>query len=478
MSVTDNRFRLILVLVLIVYVNLFVDGVVSSTSQDYKQALKNSLLYFEAQRSGVLPPNQRVDLVGGYYDAGDNVKFGFPMAYTITQLAWAVVEFKAQLEAQNELQNALSAIKWGADYLIKAHPEPNVLYAGVGDGDSDHQCWERPEDMTTPRTVHKIDKQSPGSDLAGETAAAMAAASLAFKDVDPKYSLLLLSHAREVFDFATSHEGRYTDSIPSAAQFYSSSGFKDELLWAAAWLERATGEKPYMDLLQNTQDTGGVRTMFSWDDKYVGAQILVAKLILEGKLPNSGNLGGFKQQAEEFLCNCIQKGNNNVFKTSGGLLWFNQWNNLQYTTSASMALAVYADYLSASGQALKCASSLANPSDLIAFARSQVDYILGANPRNSSYMVGFGSNYPQQAHHRGASIVSIKKDPTPVGCKDGFDRWFNNAQPNPNVLVGAIVGGPDRSDNYADQRSNYQLAEPATANTAPLVGVLARISST
>jgi len=141
-----------------------------------------------------------------------------------------------------------------------------------------------------------------------------------------------------------------------------------------------------MDLLQNTQDTGGVRTMFSWDDKYVGAQILVAKLILEGKLPNSGNLGQFKQQAEEFLCNCIQKGNNNVFKTSGGLLWFNQWNNLQYTTSASMALAVYADYLSASGQALKCASSLVNPSDLIAFARSQVCFPHPLSPNGGRFV--------------------------------------------------------------------------------------------
>ena len=74
--------------------------------------------------------------------------------------------------------------------------------------------------------------------------------------------------------------------------------------------------------------------------------------------------------------------------------------------------------------------------------------------------------------------MSIKKDPTPVGCKDGFDLWFNKGQPNPNVLVGAIVGGPDRNDNYADQRSDYQEAEPATANTAPLVGVLARIAST
>lgn len=35
----------------------------------------------------------QVDLVGGYYDAGDNVKFGLPMAFTTTLLAWSVIEF-------------------------------------------------------------------------------------------------------------------------------------------------------------------------------------------------------------------------------------------------------------------------------------------------------------------------------------------------------------------------------------------------
>ena len=90
-------------------------------------------------------------------------------------------------------------------------------------------------------------------------------------------------------------------------------------------------------------------------------------------------------------------------------------------------------------------------------------------------MVGYGSNFPQKVHHRGASIVSIKKDPTPVGCKEGFD-WFHKDQPNPNVLVGAIVGGPDKNDNYGDDRSDFQEAEAATANSAGLVGVLARIS--
>ena len=105
-----------------------------------------------------------------------------------------------------------------------------------------------------------------------------------------------------------------------------------------------------------------------------------------------------------------------------------------------------------------------------------MNYILGSNPKKISYMVGYGSSYPQQVHHRGASIVSIKTNPAPVGCHDGFTNWFYKNQPNPNVLVGAIVGGPDKNDNYVDQRSDYQLAEAATANSAALVGLLARIS--
>lgn len=91
-------------------------------------------------------------------------------------------------------------------------------------------------------------------------------------------------------------------------------------------------------------------------------------------------------------------------------------------------------------------------------------------------MVGFGPNYPQKVHHRGASIVSIKKDRTPVSCEQGFSDWYNKDAPNPNVLEGAIVGGPDQNDNYSDSRSNFNQAEAATANTAPLVGVLARLA--
>lgn len=105
-----------------------------------------------------------------------------------------------------------------------------------------------------------------------------------------------------------------------------------------------------------------------------------------------------------------------------------------------------------------------------------MDYVLGKNPEGLSYMVGFGSKYPTQPHHRGASIVSIKKDPTHVTCQGGMDDWFRRSSPNPNVLDGAIVGGPDEQDSYTDFRSNYQQAEPAIATVAPYVGLLASLA--
>jgi hypothetical protein len=62
----------------------------------------------------------------------------------------------------------------------------------------DHRCWERPEDMDTPRNVYKVSAQNPGSDVASETAAALAASSLVFKDSDPTYSSQLLQAAINV----------------------------------------------------------------------------------------------------------------------------------------------------------------------------------------------------------------------------------------------------------------------------------------
>jgi hypothetical protein len=52
---------------------------------------------------------------------------------------------------------------------------------------------------------------------------------------------------------------------------------------------------------------------------------------------------------------------------------------------------------------------------------------------------------------------------------------YNSASPNPHVLTGALVGGPDSNDNYKDERSNYVSNEVATDYNAAFQGLLANL---
>ncbi|XVF44543.1 hypothetical protein PTKIN_Ptkin02bG0133000 [Pterospermum kingtungense] len=466
---------------------------------NYGEALDKTFMFFEAQRSGKLPVDQRVkwrgdsglkdgslqgvDLVGGYYDAGDHVKFGLPMAFSVTMLAWGTIEYRKEITNLNQMGHTLWAIRWGTDYFLKAHTQPNVLWAQVGDGSSDHYCWERAEDMTTPRTAYKLDQDHPGSDLAGETAAALAAAAIAFKPYNSSYSDLLLVHAKQLFSFADRYRGLYDDSIQCDKQFYTSSGYSDELLWAATWLFRATGEEQYLNyVVDNAVYMGGIGWAikeFSWDNKYAGVQILLSKVLMEQKSgAYTSTLKQYQAKADYFVCACLQKNDGyNVHLTPGGLMYVREWNNMQYASAAAFLLAVYFDSLSAANAKLTCPDGQIQPQEVLNFAKSQADYILGKNPKSMSYLVGYGPKYPIHVHHRGASIASITVLPSLVSCVQGFETWYHRPEADPNVIYGALVGGPDQNDNFNDDRSNYEQTEPTLSGTAPLVGLFSKLES-
>ncbi|KAL0890916.1 hypothetical protein Bca101_014899 [Brassica carinata] len=445
-------------LLLVMLIGLFM-AFQSLGTLDYGHALNKSILFFEGQRSGKLPAKQRVtwradsalsdgspdnvNLIGGYYDAGDNVKFVWPMSFTTTLLSWAAIEYQKEISSVNQLGYLRSSIKWGANFIIRAHTSPTTLYTQVGDGNSDHACWERPEDMDTARTLYKISSSSPGSEVAAEAAAALASASLVFKSFDSKYSSKLLSHAKS-----------------------------DELLWAAAWLYKATGENKYLSYVISNQDWSQAVNEFSWDNKFAGAQALLASEFYNGK----NELGKFKNDVESFVCALMPGSSSQQIKpTPGGLLFTRDGSNLQYATTATTVLFHYSKTLTqARVGSIQCGSTKFTVSQIHDFAKSQVDYILGNNPMKMSYMVGFGNKCPTQPHHRASSLPSIKSKPDKIDCKGGFS-YYNSDQPNPNVLLGAIVGGPDSSDHFSDKRTDYSHAEPTTYINAAFIGPVAAL---
>ncbi|HEY6403145.1 MAG TPA: glycoside hydrolase family 9 protein, partial [Blastocatellia bacterium] len=103
---------------------------------NYGEALQKSLFFYEAQQSGVLPDWNRVNwrgdsglndgadvsrnLTGGWYDAGDHVKFGFPMAASVTLLAMGAVEYRSAYVQSGQLTHLLNNLRFVNDYFIKA----------------------------------------------------------------------------------------------------------------------------------------------------------------------------------------------------------------------------------------------------------------------------------------------------------------------------------------------------------------------
>ncbi|XP_018016807.1 endoglucanase 11-like [Hyalella azteca] len=145
---------------------------------DYRELLCHALVFYEANRSGYLPSDQRVEwrgdsalndgadngvnLEGGYYDAGDLVKFGFPLAFSVTFLSWGYIAYGEAYVQAGQTQYLEKTIKWATDFILKAHTTPTTIWAQVGDALLDHSLWGPPEDMTMARPSYKLDQDAPG----------------------------------------------------------------------------------------------------------------------------------------------------------------------------------------------------------------------------------------------------------------------------------------------------------------------------
>ncbi|KAL8052278.1 hypothetical protein ABFX02_06G201803 [Erythranthe guttata] len=479
---------------------------------NYTIAIHKALLFFNAQKSGKLPKNNGIPwrgdsglqdgsdqtdlkggLVGGYYDAGDNTKFHFPMAFAMTMLSWSVIEYEHKYRAIGEYDHVRDLIKWGNDYLLltfnSSATKIDRIYSQVGGSivnsttPDDHYCWTRPEDMDYPRKV-QIANSAP--ELAAEVAASMAAASIVFRE-DDEYSTKLRLGAQTVFRFARESGRRvsYSRGNPFIDAYYNSSGYFDEHMWGAAWMYYATGNKTYLDLAtrdglpKNSKAFKMIPdlSVLSWDNKLPAAMLVLTRMrvFLSPGYPYEDMLKSYHNVTGLNMCSYLQK--YNVFNfTKGGLIELNHGGaqDLQYVANAAFLATVFADYLNATGTpGWYCGNDFFRISVLKDFAASQLNYILGANPENMSYVVGYGTKFPRQVHHRGASIPN---DKTKYSCLGGR-RWLDAKTPNPNNITGAMVGGPDRFDNFKDVRGNYSYTEPTLAANAGLVAALVALTT-
>ena len=413
-------------------------GTASAASHDYDKALDYAIQFFDANKCGPDAAKNNVfswrgachtsdkgtngeDLTGGYHDAGDHVKFGLPQAYSAAMLGWAMYENKNVIDSTGNTEKLLSTLKYFSDYLLKCHPNANLFYHQVGDGGADHSYWGAPEKQTGSRPVKVVNSNTAGSDVAGVSSAALSIMYLNYKDIDSAYASKCLAAAKTLYALAKSKIGAYDEGT-----YYRSNAIYDDLGWAALWLYIAGGNTDASLLSEaetyctkpklNSEDPLKHIWTMCWDDVYLPTYVKLAQIT--GKT--------IYKDALKYTFNYWQ---NSLSKTPGGLMYLNNWGALRYA-SAEAALAFMYNNL------------VEKDATLVNNFKTQIDYALGTNPRNMSYLIGYGSTWPKHPHHRAAHPEQ--------GASEAKYQ-----------LTGALVGGPSNSDQFSDNVNEYQYTEVA-----------------
>lgn len=97
---------------------------------------------------------------------GDFTKFLFPYASFTTMLNWGIIDWFNGYDA-SVLNQTIANVRVALEYLVRLHPEPNLIYGQIGIASLDHALWERCQDWPLgPRRTFQINTTAPGSELA------------------------------------------------------------------------------------------------------------------------------------------------------------------------------------------------------------------------------------------------------------------------------------------------------------------------
>src|SRR5215472_14517381 len=195
------------------------------------------------------PLGVRINAAGGWWDAGDYLKFVQTTSYTVDLLLAGVRDFPNQMGAGSGTPDFTAEAKFGAQWLLRMWDDSSkTLYyqAGIGEGNAktigDHDIWRLPQADDTFGGTNPLYRYirnrpvfrggPPGSlispNLAGRDAAALAEAFQVYKTSDPAFASSCLLAAEHIFDLAnTAPSGNLLTVVPFS--FYPETEWRDDL---------------------------------------------------------------------------------------------------------------------------------------------------------------------------------------------------------------------------------------------------------
>ncbi|MGW1342136.1 glycoside hydrolase family 9 protein [Kribbella sp. NPDC002412] len=425
-----------------------------------------------------------VDVEGGWYDAGDYLKFTHIAAYS-ESLLWASAR-----DARRPDREVLAEARHGLEWLDKMWDErTKTLYiqVGVGTGNvegtfvGDHDVWRLPQvddQLTDPserflrnRPVFRAAApgQSISPNLAGRTAAAFALAAQVEARTNPAKARRYLETAAQIFGQAqTTGVGQLVTSLPFA--FYPESAWRDDLELGATELALAAQR------LRDPRAGGWLKQAGYWARQYIEHEAGGDTL----------NLYDVSALAHADLIGAARNDRQLVRELAADLRAQLQIGVGRAAADPFRAGAQYDNFdavphafgLAATAELYRKATGDRRYDD---FGRQQLDWTFGANPWGVSFMVGVGANGERCPHHQIANILgkeltgAVVNGPNSAGLfEDGLGGHLDGMNPCPADGVDRYAEFTGRGSRYVDDVRSWQASEPADDFAAIAVYALTR----
>lgn len=387
----------------------------------------------------------------GWYDAGDYNKYVVNSGITTFTLLDAWTDFKDYYrerqwtipESGDNTPDLLDEVLWNLDWISTMQdPTDGGVYHKLTNLNFDGTVM--PDQATAPRYL--VQKNTAAT---LNFAAVMAKASRVLSEFEaqqPGKAALFRQQALKAWQWASKNPAIfYQQPADVSTGAYGDNNLADEFAWAAAELYLLTGEQPYLQ--QFFQLAQPVQTA-SWASVSALGYFSLAK---------AANRLTPEQRQQVF----------SAITTAADQFV------VQHQVSAYKVAMVPQDFVWGSNAvALNKAILLYKANQITAKVGYQdtmqglLDYVLGRNPLDLTYVTGFGVKSPQRIHHRPSEADGVKA-PVPGWLAGG-------AQPGQQDKCNYSSKLPAKS--YVDDYCSYASNEVAINWNAPLVYMLAAFS--
>ncbi|MGW1610608.1 glycoside hydrolase family 9 protein [Streptomyces sp. NPDC002285] len=432
----------------------------------YERLRLDAVKYYYTQRSGIairddlrpgyarpaghvdIAPNQgdgnvpcrpgvcdyRLDVTGGWYDAGDHGKYVVNGGISVWELLSTYERERlartgepkklgdgtlAIPESGNKVPDILDEVRWELEFLLKMQVPAGQPLAGMAHHKIHDEQWTGLP-LLPSADPQKRELHPPSTAATLNLAATAAQAARLYRPYDKEFAAKTLAAARKAWSAALAHPDRYaSESDGIGGGTYADSNVTDEFYWAAAELYLSTGEKEFADhVLNSPVHTADIFGSLGYDWARTAAAARLDLATVPSRLPGRDKVRqSVIKGADRYLATLTSQAYGMPYAPPENVY---DWGSNHQILHNAVVIATAYDITGASKYRDGAVQSM--------------DYLLGRNALNISYVTGYGE----------------------VNSRNQHARWYAHqldpSQPNPPV--GTLAGGPNSSiqDPFAQSK--------------------------